>query len=93
MTMLPIPWKTEVQADLTAALAYIAQRNQAAALQPYDDIDNAASQLPHHPHLGRTDRIVGTRELLAHPDHVVAYRVDASAMEILAVMHTRQLYP
>lgn len=91
--MLPILWKTEAQEDLTAILTYIAQRNQAAALQLYNDIDSAISQLPLHPHLYRTGRVVGTRELLAHPNYVVVYRVDANAIEILAVMHTRQLYP
>ena len=92
MTMLPTQWKVEAQEDLTAILTYIAQRNRPAALQPYNDIDNAISQLP-NPHLYRTGRVIGTRELLAHPNHVVVYRVDASAIEILAVMHTRQLYP
>ena len=91
--MLPIQWKVEAQEYLTAILTYIAQRNRPAALQPYNDIDNAISQLPNHPHLYRTGRVIATRELLAHPNHVVAYRVDASAIEILAVMHTRQLYP
>ena len=91
--MLPIQWKVEAQEDLTAILTYIAQRNRPAALQPYNDIDNAISQLPNHPHLYRTGRVIGTRELLAHPNHVVVYRVEASAIEILAVMHTRQRYP
>ena len=91
--MLPIQWKVEAQEDLTAILTYIAQRNRPAAPQPYNDIDNAISQLPNHPHLYRTGRVIGTRELLAHPNHVVVYRVDASAIEILAVMHTRQRYP
>ncbi|WP_230542485.1 type II toxin-antitoxin system RelE/ParE family toxin [Janthinobacterium sp. FW305-129] len=93
MTMLPILWKAEAQEDLTAILTYIAQRNRPAALQLYNDIDNAISQLPHHPHLYRTGRVAGTHELVAHPNYVVVYRVEASAIEILAVMHTRQLYP
>lgn len=46
MTMLPIPWKAEAQEDLTAILTYIAQRSQPAALQLYNDIDHAISQLP-----------------------------------------------
>ncbi|MGK5063646.1 type II toxin-antitoxin system RelE/ParE family toxin [Janthinobacterium sp. LB3P112] len=93
MTMLPILWKAEAQEDLTAILTYIAQRNQPAALQLYNDIDSAISQLPNHPHLYRIGRVIGTRELIAHPNYVVAYRVEASAIEILAVMHTRQPYP
>ncbi|MEF2270264.1 type II toxin-antitoxin system RelE/ParE family toxin [Janthinobacterium sp. LS2A] len=91
--MLPIQWKVEAQEDLTAILTYIAQHNRPAALQLYHDIDNAISRLSCHPHLYRSGRVSGTRELVAHPNYVVVYRVEASAIEILAVMHTRQLYP
>ena len=93
MTMLPILWKAEAQEDLTAILPYIAQRSQPAELLLYNDIDHAISQLPHHPQLYRPGRVSGTRELVAHPNYVVVYRVEASAIEILAVMHTQQLYP
>lgn len=93
MTMLPIQWKVEAQEDLTTILTYIAQRNQSAALQLYNDIDHAISRLPCHPYLYRPGRVSGTREMLAHPNYVVVYRVEASAIEILAVMHTRQRYP
>jgi toxin ParE1/3/4 len=91
--MLPIQWKVEAQEDLTAILTYIAQHNRPAALQLYNDIDHAISRLPCHPHLYRSGRVSGTREMLAHPNYVVVYRVAASAIEILAVMHTRQRYP
>ena len=91
--MLPIQWKVEAQEDLTAILTYIAQRNRPAALQLYNDIDHAISRLPCHPHLYRSGRVSGTREMLAHPNYVVVYRVEASAIEILAVMHTRQRSP
>ena len=91
--MLPIQWKVEAQEDLTAILTYIAQHNRPAALQLYNDIDHAISRLPCHPHLYRSGRVSGTREMLVHPNYVVVYRVEASAIEILAIMHTRQLYP
>ncbi|TSD74511.1 type II toxin-antitoxin system RelE/ParE family toxin [Janthinobacterium sp. KBS0711] len=90
---MPIQWKVEAQEDLTAILTYIAQHNQPAALQLYNDIDNAISRLPCHPNLYRSGRVSGTRELVVHPNYVVVYRVGANAIEILAVMHTRQLYP
>ena len=91
--MLPIQWKVEAQEDLTAILTYIAQRNQPAALQLYNDIDNAISRLPCHPHPYQSGRVSGTHELLAHPNYVVVYHIAASAIEILAALHTRQLYP
>lgn len=37
--MLPIRWRTEAQAYLSAILTYIAERNQQAATRLYDDKD------------------------------------------------------
>ncbi|MQA40123.1 type II toxin-antitoxin system RelE/ParE family toxin [Rugamonas aquatica] len=91
--MLPIRWKTEAQADLATILAYIAERNQQAATDLYNEIDRAVSQLPHHPYLYRPGRVANTREMVAHSNYVIVYRVGTTAIEILSVMHTRQQYP
>lgn len=91
--MLPILWRAEAQADLAATLEYIAERNPQSALDLYDDIERAVSQLPHHPYLYRLGRVSGTRELVAHPNYIVVYRVSAIAIEIVSVLHSRQQYP
>jgi toxin ParE1/3/4 len=65
--MLPILWRAEAHADLAAILEYIAERNPQSALELYDGIERAVSQLPHHPYLYRLGRVAGTRELVAHP--------------------------
>lgn len=54
-----------------------------------------ASVLPaaEHPYLYRSGRIPGTREIVAHPNYIVVYRVAATAIEIVAVLHSRQQYP
>ncbi|WP_093390930.1 type II toxin-antitoxin system RelE/ParE family toxin [Rugamonas rubra] len=91
--MLPIRWQTEAQADVATILAYIAERSQRAATDLYNEIDRAVSQLPHHPYLYRRGRVAGTHEMVVHPNYVVVYRVDATAIEILSVIHTRQQYP
>ncbi|WGG49007.1 type II toxin-antitoxin system RelE/ParE family toxin [Rugamonas sp. DEMB1] len=31
--------------------------------------------------------------MLVHPNYLVVYRVDATAIEILSIIHTRQQYP
>lgn len=91
--MLPIRWQAEAQVDLATILAYIAERNQPAATDLYNDIDRAVSQLPRHPYLYRPGRVAGTREMVVQPNYVVVYRVGAAAIEILSVLHTRQQYP
>ncbi|MYN09403.1 type II toxin-antitoxin system mRNA interferase toxin, RelE/StbE family [Massilia sp. FT127W] len=91
--MLPILWRAEAQADLAAILKFIADRNPHAALDLYDDIQRVVTQLPHPPHLYRVGRVAGTRELVVHPNYVVVYRVGALAIEIVAVVHSRQHYP
>jgi toxin ParE1/3/4 len=62
--MLPIQWRAEAQADLAAILDYVAERNLLSALNLYEDIERAVSQLPHHPYLYRLGRVSGTRELV-----------------------------
>ena len=91
--MLPILWGAEAQTDLAAILDYIAERNQQSALDLYDDIDRAISQLPHHPYLYRLGRVLGTHELVVHPNYIVVYRVSSVAIEIVSVLHSRQQYP
>jgi toxin ParE1/3/4 len=91
--MLPILWRAEAQADLAAILEYIAERNPQSAFDLYDGIERVVSQLPHHPYLYRLGRVSGTRELVAHPNYIVVYRVGVSAIEIVSVVHSRQSYP
>jgi toxin ParE1/3/4 len=91
--MLPILWRAEAQADLAAILEYIAERNPQSALDLYNDIERVVSQLPQHPYLYRLGRVSGTRELVAHPNYIVVYRVSATAIEIVSILHSRQQYP
>jgi toxin ParE1/3/4 len=51
------------------------------------------SQLPQHPYLYRLGRVSGTRELVAHPNYIVVYRVSATAIEIVSILHSRQQFP
>lgn len=91
--MLPIRWRAEAQADLAAIVEYIGERNPHSALDLYDDIERLVSQLPKHPYLYRPGRVSGTRELAAHPNYIVVYRVRRNAIEIVSILHSRQQYP
>jgi toxin ParE1/3/4 len=91
--MLPILWRAEAQANLAAILEFIADRNPQAALALHDAVEWAVSQLPYHPYLYRLGRVPGTRELVAHPNYIVVYRVGATSIEIISVLHSRHQYP
>ncbi|WP_144018028.1 type II toxin-antitoxin system RelE/ParE family toxin, partial [Pseudomonas amygdali] len=46
-----------------------------------------------HPYLYRSGRAPGTRELVAHPNYVLVYRVTLKRIEVVNVIHARQEYP
>jgi toxin ParE1/3/4 len=59
----------------------------------HDRIEQAVRLLAQYPHLGCPGREDGTRELIAHPNYIVIYRLLAEAVEIVSVLHARQEYP
>jgi toxin ParE1/3/4 len=91
--MLPILWLPSASEDLTDIIDFIADRNLTAAIDLQDVIEQSTSRLPQHPYIYRTGRVAGTREMVVHPNYLVIYRVGATAIEILGVLHTRLPYP
>lgn len=91
--MLPVEWRAGARGDLAVIVAYIAERNLDAAQRLKDDIEHAVSQLPVHPYLYRHGRAPGTREIVVHPNYLVVYRVCASVIEVVSVVHARRQYP
>jgi len=91
--MLPIVWRSAALADLATIVQYIAERNPAAARQMKALIEAAVLPLAAHPHLYKAGRVPGTREVVAHPNYLIVYRVAADRIEVVAVVHARQQYP
>jgi addiction module RelE/StbE family toxin len=91
--MQHVVWLETASQDLDKILGYIEDRNLLAALNLQESIEYAVSQLPFHPYLYRLGRVPGTRELVAHPNYLVVYRVTIPAIEIINVLHARQQYP
>ena len=56
-------------------------------------IQDATRPLAQHPLLFRPGRVAGTREMVAHPNYIVVYRVAGDSVEVLNVLHARQAYP
>jgi len=91
--MLPIRWRATALDDLDRLVGYIAQFNPSAAQALQDRIESVILPLSEHPYLYRPGRVPGTRELVAHPNYIVVYKVLDDCVEIVNVLHARQQYP
>jgi toxin ParE1/3/4 len=90
---LPILWRASALDDLDTIVDYVAHRNQGAADTLRDRIESCVLPLSEHPYLFRPGRVPGTREIVAHPNYIVIYRVLADAVEIVSVVHAARKYP
>lgn len=91
--MLRLVWRARALEDLEAIISYIAERNAPAAERLQSMIEGCAERLPDHPFLYRPGRVEGTREAVVHPNYILVYRVGAETIEIVNIVHARQLYP
>lgn len=91
--MLPVVWLDSAIADLTEVITFIAEENPGAARRLKSRLEAAALPLAEHPYLYPGGRVSGTRELVAHPNYVLVYRVAPAQVEIVSVLHSRQEYP
>ena len=93
-----IVWRPIAEADLDSIIDYIAQDNPTKAETFGQELRDKTLPLAQHPKLGRTGRPglpVFLRELIAHRNYIVFYRVldKAHTVEILRVKHTAQQTP
>ena len=86
-------WRPTAIADRKSITAYIAQDNPRAAIELGDMLMQKAEQLDQHAMLGRAGRVKGTRELVAHPNYILIYRIVGKAVEVLRVKHAAQKWP
>ncbi|MDD5365957.1 MAG: type II toxin-antitoxin system RelE/ParE family toxin [Gallionellaceae bacterium] len=90
---LTLNWRPMARADLLAIVEYIAADNPDAAQELKDAIEAKAAALVEHPKLYRPGRVKGTRELTAHPNYIVIYRIVGKSVEVLRVKHAAQKWP
>ena len=91
--MLPIHWRPQARKSLVQIVRYIAERNLIAAHTMRHRIEDAVLPLSEHPYLFKPGRVPGTREIVAHPNYIVIYRVLADCIEVVDVVHSRQQFP
>lgn len=88
-----IIWKPMASADLLEIVAYIAADNPSAAQELKDNIEAKVKNLAEYPKLYRPGLIKGTRELTAHPNYIVIYRIVGKTVEVLRVKHAKKKWP
>jgi toxin ParE1/3/4 len=91
--MTAIIWSELALEELDALVSYVGERNPQAADALYERIESSVMLLANWPYLFREGRVEGTREIVAHPNYIVVYRVLESHVEIINVIHARREYP
>jgi plasmid stabilization system protein ParE len=93
-----IIWRPMAEADLDNIIDRIAQDNPAKAESFGQELRDKTLPLAQYPKMGRTGRPglpAFVRELVAHRNYIVFYRVldEAGTVEILRVKHAAQQMP
>ena len=91
--MLTVRWSDEATHDLAEILAYIEERNPAAAHRLYIDIVATVELLGERPYTYRPERVAGTREALIRPNYLVVYQAGETFLNVLRVLHAAREYP
>jgi len=92
--MLPIFWLETADADLAEITDYIGQYSPDAAERMWYRLRESVLPVSEHPYMYRmSERVPGLREIVAHPNYIVLYRVTASRIEIVNIVHARREFP
>lgn len=86
-------WKQTAIDDRDEIVEHIALDNFDAAIKLGALLMDKSMVLDQHPMMGRVGRVKGTRELVAHPNYILIYRVAGEVAEVLRVKHAAQQYP
>ena len=91
--MPTLEWRALAENDLEQIVDYIAADNPERALSFIAELREKGSLLLTNPKLGRPGRVGDTRELVAHPNYVIVYRLAGQVVEVLRVKHVAQRWP
>ncbi|KAA1286904.1 type II toxin-antitoxin system RelE/ParE family toxin [Alcaligenes faecalis] len=86
-------WTRQAHADRKKIREYIVQHAPAAALALDELFSEKASLLSEHPNLGRTGRVPGTRELVAHRNYILVYDLSGDLVRVLRLLHAARQWP
>lgn len=91
--MLDLNWEADALLQYEMLIQFVRDRNQLAANALAHRIDEGVERTRHFPEIGRPGRVIGTRGLIVHPNYIVVYQVTETAIDVLRLLHARQLYP
>ena len=86
-------WTPMAEADLATIFDFIADDNLQAAVDMDRLLRKSGNSLAVFPYKGRLGRVAKTRELIAHPNYIVVYRIAGDSIQILSILHAAQQYP
>ncbi|MBZ5611163.1 MAG: type II toxin-antitoxin system RelE/ParE family toxin [Acidobacteriia bacterium] len=91
---MKVIWSRRAIRHLIALRDRIAEDSPQHAAAVAQRIIRSIDLLATQPHMGRSGRILGTRELVV-PDlpYIVPYRIRGERLELIAVFHGRQKWP
>lgn len=90
---MKVRWTPEAERDRIEVIGYIAADDPRAAARMDELFSHAAAKLASFPHLGRTGKIPGTRELIPHQRYRLVYEVEGETVWILALVHAARQWP
>jgi toxin ParE1/3/4 len=91
---LRIDWTETAQSHLLNLDAWLFERSPQGADRVVDQILAVIGSLDRFPLAGRQGRVAGTRELvIPSTNYIVAYRIHADTIQILAILHGAQRWP
>jgi toxin ParE1/3/4 len=86
-------WTPEALQDRDEVWAFIAADNPRAAARMDELFSDAAARLADNPKLGRPGKFQETRELIAHENYRLVYKIDGNIIWMLALIHTARQWP
>lgn len=81
-------WLKSSEKNLEEIADYIALDNIGAADKLISKVRSMALNLADFPEMGREGSVAGTREIVAHKNYIIVYRIKKNAVEILYVYHS-----
>ena len=90
---MAVKWTKTALANLVPIVEHIEKDNPARAKSFALEIQAKINSLAEFPGIGRPGRVIGTRELVIHPNYIIPYRVRAGVVEILRVQHVARRWP
>lgn len=91
---MKVEWSELAEADLDLHIRYIATDDISTAFDQEDRILEAIAHLARMPRLGRASAVGSLRELvIARTPFIAVYRVEASRVVIIRLLHGAQKWP